>query len=40
VFQGVAGEIDGGLLGDAKQVIVVHTGGIFGLFPHRAALAP
>jgi D-cysteine desulfhydrase len=37
VFLGVSKEIDAGVFKDAKQVIVIHTGGIFGLFPHRGS---
>jgi D-cysteine desulfhydrase len=38
VFLGVSKEVQGGVFKNARQVIVVHTGGIFGLFPHRTAL--
>ena len=35
-FHGLLSEIDKGRFGDSGDIIFVHTGGIFGLFPQRA----
>lgn len=34
-FDAVLAEIDGGLLADATDIVFLHTGGIYGIFPHR-----
>ena len=32
-FQGMVAEIEQGRFGDAQDIVFMHTGGIFGLFP-------
>ena len=36
-FKGMVAEIAGGRFEGCRDIVFVHTGGVFGLFPHRAA---
>ncbi len=38
-FLGMITEIEQGRFGDSEDIVFVHTGGIFGLFPHHAGLS-
>ncbi|MGC9317115.1 MAG: pyridoxal-phosphate dependent enzyme [Armatimonadota bacterium] len=39
-FRGTLEEMQGGLLADCRDVLFLHTGGIFGLFPKRKRFSP
>jgi len=38
-FHGLLAEIDNGRFQDERDLVFVHTGGLFGLFPYASQLA-